>query len=151
MHGLMDTRLTMSEESTTSDLVERTRRSLEAGALGELDAATRFFAREALWEVPALGTSLQGLTAIRGFLEDWLRAFEQFEIELPEVLDLGNGVVFALARTDALPQGGVGSTRLREVFVYVVVWIEGEITRVTVYPDIDEARAAAERLAEERG
>jgi ketosteroid isomerase-like protein len=89
-----------------------------------------------------------GLTAIRGFLEDWLRAFEEFEIELKEVLDLGNGVVFAVVQTDALPLGGASRTRLREVFVYVVVWREGKVSRVTVYPDIDGARTAAKHLAE---
>jgi hypothetical protein len=31
------------------------------------------------------------------------------------------------------------------------VWEDGLIVRVTNYTDIDEARAAAERLAEERG
>jgi hypothetical protein len=29
--------------------------------------------------------------------------------------------------------------------------MDGKVSRVTVYPDIDEARAAAERLAESRG
>jgi hypothetical protein len=29
-------------------------------------------------------------------------------------------------------------------------WRDGPLVRVTVYPDIDEARAAAERLAQER-
>jgi hypothetical protein len=29
-------------------------------------------------------------------------------------------------------------------------WVEGMIVRTTVYADIDEARAAAERLAQER-
>ena len=35
----------------------------------------------------------------------------------------------------------------------VGAWVDGLIVRVTIYPetDIDEARAAAERLAEERG
>jgi hypothetical protein len=30
-------------------------------------------------------------------------------------------------------------------------WAEGSIGRFTTYTDIDEARAAAERLAQERG
>jgi hypothetical protein len=30
-------------------------------------------------------------------------------------------------------------------------WVDGVVIRVTIYPDIDEARVAAERLAEERG
>jgi hypothetical protein len=33
----------------------------------------------------------------------------------------------------------------------VSVWGEDKITRFTTYTDIDEARAAAERLAQERG
>jgi hypothetical protein len=33
----------------------------------------------------------------------------------------------------------------------VALTVEGLIERVTAYGDIDEARAAAERLAEERG
>jgi ketosteroid isomerase-like protein len=140
----------MPEESATRDLVELTRRGLEAG-LGDLDTGMRFFSGDAVWEVPVLGMSLEGSTAIRGFLEDWLGAFDQFEINLEEVLDLGGGVVFALGRTDALTRGGAGRARLREVFVYVVTWVEGKIARVAAYNDVDEARAAAERLAESRG
>jgi hypothetical protein len=33
----------------------------------------------------------------------------------------------------------------------VLTWLDGAIERATNYFDIDEARAAAERLAEERG
>jgi hypothetical protein len=33
----------------------------------------------------------------------------------------------------------------------VVVWDAGLLARVTLYPDSAEARAAAERLAQERG
>lgn len=33
----------------------------------------------------------------------------------------------------------------------VSVWEDGKIARITHYTDIDEARAAAERLAQERG
>jgi hypothetical protein len=33
----------------------------------------------------------------------------------------------------------------------VTEWVEGRVVRVTVYIDIDEGRATAERLAEERG
>jgi len=36
-------------------------------------------------------------------------------------------------------------------YAAVGVWREGLIERVTSYRDIDEARAAAERLAESRG
>jgi ketosteroid isomerase-like protein len=141
----------MSRESGEADLVERTRRSLEAGAFRDLDAGLKHFAPDAVWGVPQLGGSFEGLAAIRGFVEDWLEAFEEFEIDLEEVLDLGNGVVFVVAREDALPVGGAGRVRLRELFAYVVLWVDGTIARVTAFGDVDEGRAAAERLAEARG
>jgi hypothetical protein len=54
----------MPKDSTSPDLVELTRRSLEVGALRDIDAGIGFFGRDAVWEVPALGTSLVGLTAM---------------------------------------------------------------------------------------
>jgi hypothetical protein len=39
--------------------------------------------------------------------------------------------------------------RLR--YAVVGVWVEGLVVRLTNYGNIDEGRAAAERLAEERG
>jgi hypothetical protein len=33
----------------------------------------------------------------------------------------------------------------------VTLWVKGNITRIVIYLNIDQARAAAERLAEERG
>jgi ketosteroid isomerase-like protein len=140
----------MSVEPGEADLVERTRRSLEAGAFRDLDAGLKYFAPDAVWEVPQLGGSFEGAEAIRGFLEDWFAAFKEFEVELEEVLDLGKGVVFVVARSDALPVGSAGRTRLRELFAYVVVWVGGVITRVTAYGDVDEGRAAAKRVAEWR-
>src|SRR5215471_8201067 len=45
-----------------------------------------------------------------------------------------------------------GSTRSVHARVGLVnAWVEGLVQRTTVYEDIDEARASAERLAEERG
>jgi hypothetical protein len=55
-----------------------------------------------------------------------------------------------LAQSNATLPGGAERIPIQEVFVYVVVWIESEISQVTVYTDIDDARAAAERLAESR-
>jgi len=138
------------EPSTTPDLVELTRRSLEDGAFRDLDAGLRHFAPDAVWEVPQLGSRFEGEPAIRGFLNDWFDSFREFDVELVEVLDLGNGVVFVVARSVGVPVGGAADMRLREVFAYVVVWAESAIARVSAYGDVGEARAAAERLAEQR-
>jgi ketosteroid isomerase-like protein len=139
----------MSEESTTPDLVELTRRVLEAANRRDFDVLMSFFAPDAVWEGAGLGTTFEGLAGIRGFWEDWFASYEELEVEQEEILDLGNGVVFAVLIQNARLVGGSGEVRIR--YGAVSVWIEGVVVRVTNYPDPDEARAAAERLAEERG
>src|SRR5437588_5538603 len=139
----------MSHESTTPDLVERLRQAAEAAYRGDLDATMGIFAPDAVWEVEPLGISHRGAPAIRSFLEDWLGSYENYEDDQEEGLDLGNGVVFAVTRVDARPLGSRG--RVKERWSFTVLWVAGMVTRVTVGNDIDEARAAAERLAASRG
>ena len=38
----------------------------------------------------------EGVVAIRGFFEDWLGSYEDFEVREEEVLDLGKGIMFAI-------------------------------------------------------
>jgi hypothetical protein len=52
-------------------------------------------------------------------------------------------------RQEGRPVGSSGLIRSRAVSVYE--WVDGEVARGTTYDDIDEARAAAERLAESSG
>jgi len=93
--------------------------------------------------------TLEGRTAIRGFGEDMIVAYEEFESRSEEILDLGNGVTLVVWRASGRPVGGTGRVGLRVAIVQV--WEEGLIVRATTYDDPDEARAAAERLAESRG
>jgi hypothetical protein len=90
----------------------------------------------------------EGRTAIRGFLEDWLGMFEQYETKPDEILELGHGVVFVTNCLTARLPGSDAGLRMRDAHVYE--WVERMIVRVTLDTDIDQARAAAERLAEER-
>jgi ketosteroid isomerase-like protein len=83
----------MSEETVTPDLVELTRRIFEAADRRDFDTALSFCGPDAVWEAVGMGTSFEGVAAIRGFLEDWLSAYEEFEIEPEEILDLGNGAL----------------------------------------------------------
>jgi len=46
--------------------------------------------------------------------------------------------------------GGSGDRGVEQRRGWVAVLVEGLISHLTVYPDIDEARATAERLAESR-
>jgi hypothetical protein len=70
-------------------------------------------------------------------------------VTLEEVRDLGNGVTFGVVRQQGRLVGGSGHAHLRHAAVHV--WVDGVIARGITGPDIDEVRAAAERLAEERG
>lgn len=91
----------MPDESTTPDLVELTRRQLAALNRGDVQAQLSFLAPDVSWEIPSLGLRLDGVAAIRAFWEDFLGAYEAYEAEAQEILDLGKGVAFTviLART----------------------------------------------------
>jgi ketosteroid isomerase-like protein len=144
-----DTHPAMSEESTTPDPVELTRSLSEAVNRCDLDAAMSFYAPDAVWESPPLGSRFEGLPAIRGFHEDWLSAYDEFWAEPEEILDLGYGVMVTVVGQDGRPAGSTGHVQTR--MAVISEWVGGKIVRVIVYHDIAEGRAAAERLAEERG
>jgi len=107
-----------------------------------------FYAPDAVWDVVALGTSFDGASAIRGFMEEWTGAYDEFEFDVEEIRDLGNGVIFGVIVQGGRPVGSTGRVRYR--FAQVQTWADGLLVRVTGYQDIGEARAAAERLAQER-
>jgi ketosteroid isomerase-like protein len=140
----------MTEESRTPDLVERVRGLFDAAQRRDFDGVLSFYAPGAVWESVDLGTSFEGVAAIRGFWEEWFTTFDNVQVELEQVLDLDNGVVLALYHQSGRPGNSTFAVRSsREAFVYE--WVAGLIVRVTAYTDIDEAPAAAERLAEARG
>jgi len=136
-----------AEESTTPDLVELTRRSSEAE---DIDTALSFYAPDAVWDASPWGMGIfEGHTGIRAFFEDWSGSYDGIEWTAEEILDLGNGVTFAVILQKGRVARSSSSARLR--YAAVAVWRDGLITRNTTYTDINKARAAAERLAEERG
>jgi hypothetical protein len=65
-----------------------------------------------------------------------------------EIFELGSRVVSALVTTKARPSGNGGDIYMR----YAAVATRADVLGAGVrnYPDIDEDRAAAERLAESR-
>jgi uncharacterized protein (TIGR02246 family) len=141
----------MSEEPTTPDLVELLGRAFEAANRRDLDAVACSFAEDATFEGRALGDRFEGRAAIRGFLEEWFAAYEDLEFGPEEVRDLGNGVVFAVVVQNGRPAGSAGRAgHLRQREGWILVWVRGLIARLTI-SEVDEAHAAAERLAHERG
>jgi ketosteroid isomerase-like protein len=144
---LRDTRGVMPEESTTPDLVELGERFLEAVNRRDLDAALSFFAPDAVWATIGLGTTFEGVAAIHVFWQDWWASYEELRIEPEEILDLGNGVTFSVIVQQGRLVGSTAHVQVR--YAAVTTWADGLIERNTNYTDIDEARAAAERLAQE--
>jgi ketosteroid isomerase-like protein len=139
----------MPEESTTPDLVGRWRSSFEAVDRGDVEAALGIWAPDGVWDISPMGLGVyEGLAATRGFFEDWLGNYDEFRIEVEQMIDLGNGVTLAVVVQRGRPVGSDGEVQLR--YAAVALWAEGLIVRVTNYGDPDEARAAAERLARER-
>src|SRR3954453_11555127 len=139
----------MTEESTTAGPVERWRQAHEALNRRDFDTAMRFFAPEAVWDAAAAMGRFEGSAAIRRFLEDWIGSFDDYEAPQFEAKYLGNGVLFAVHSLGGRPAHGAG--RVQERRALTSTWAAGLIVRVTSHTDIDLARAAAERLSEERG
>jgi ketosteroid isomerase-like protein len=75
-------------------------------------------------------------------------AYDDYKIEAEEIHDLGRGVTFSVVLQQGRPAGSGGTVKLR--YGTFADWVDGKAVRVWNYPDIDEARAAAERLAESR-
>ena len=139
----------MSEESTTPDLVELVRLYNEAVTRRDFDAAMNFWGPEPVWDTTQVGLGVyEGAAAIRRFIEDWITDYQEWVIEEEELLDLGNGISFAVYVQKGRLAGSVGEVQAR--YAAIGVWVDGLQVRVTNYADIDEARAVAERLALER-
>ena len=136
----------MSEESTTPDPVELVRKQFEAMNRRDLDGVMSSVAEDGVLDGRA--DLVEGRAAIRGFVEEWWGAYEELDYELEEVHHLGGGVVFAVVSQDGRLVGSDGHVRQREGWVYLCVG--GSIARLTT-SEVDQARAAAERLAQERG
>ena len=136
----------MTEESTTPDPVELVRNQVAALDRGDIDGVMRGVTEAAVLD--GRMELVEGQAAIRGFLEQWLGTYEELDFELEEVSHLGGGVVFAVVSQDARLPGGDGHLRQREGWIYLCVG--GSIARLTTL-EVDQARAAAERLAQEQG
>jgi len=140
----------MSEESAPAEPVALTRRTYAALNGRDFDTVLGMFDPVAVWDVSRWGLGTHaGLKAIRHFLEDWFGSLERYDVRIEEIHDLGNGVIWLVVLQIAHTAGSRSLIRARSAPVFV--WAECRIKRVTVYPDIDEARAAAEDLAEQGG
>ena len=139
----------MAEEGTP-ELVELVRAGAEAFNRRDLDAGMRLFAPDAVYDTSSVGIgTFEGADAIRRHLSEWFDNYEEYEFRLEEVHDLGNEVTFEVVRHHG--RLAASDAAVQERWSYTALWEAGVISRMIVRADIDEARAAAERLAQERG
>ena len=137
----------MPDEPTTADPEELTQRFVDALNVGDIDVAMNLYASDVV--VEGAMQTLEGRDAVRGWTQDWRDAFDEFELTAEEVRDLGNCVTFGVSISRGRPRGGAGWVQFRHGVVNT--WVDGVVRRSTFYLDVDQARAAAERLAQERG
>jgi ketosteroid isomerase-like protein len=136
----------MSEQPSATEL---TRRIFASANGADFDAMMSFFGADSAWDVApwGLGTHI-GVASIRRFLEGWIGSFDEYHVIVEEIVDLGNDVVLAVATQYGHSAHMPGELRVR--YAPVFTWSGSTAVRVTHYRDIDEARAAAARLAASR-
>jgi ketosteroid isomerase-like protein len=138
------------EESPRGDLVGAIGRAFEALNSGNWDALMSLWAPNGVWEASPMGLgTYEGHAAMRSHFQEWWNLFDDYHHGLEETLDLGNGVTLAVIVVQGTFPGTGGP--FKQPWGTVGTWADGLLTRTTAYADPDEARAAAERLAEERG
>jgi ketosteroid isomerase-like protein len=138
----------MSEESTTPDLVERVRSLYEALRTRDFAMLTSFCVSDAIYESMAMGATFEGVEAMREFAEDIQRAYEAFDLQIEENLDLGKGIGLAVVNQKGRLTGSSSEAQMR--YAAITEWVETLLARLTAYTDVAAARADAERLAGER-
>jgi ketosteroid isomerase-like protein len=139
----------MPEHRATQDVAALTRAFGKVA--GDVDGEMTFYGARPVYDLSPMGIGVyEGRAAIRAFLAGWMTSYEAYEEEMQEVIDLGNGVAFAAVRESAVPLGSTAQARVQSVYGFAIVWVDGKIARIIAYPNANEARAAAELLAEER-
>ncbi len=132
----------------TSSALDLTRRLFASANAADYDTILTFFGSESVWDVSDWGLgSHTGPVAIRHSIEGWMGGFEEYSVTVEELVDLGGGVVLALATQHARAQRR-GHIELR--YAPVFVWDGALILSVTHFRDAGRARVAAEDLAASR-
>jgi hypothetical protein len=140
----------MSEESTTPDLVELVQRVIDAGNVRDIEAEMSLFAPDSVFDLSAMGLGIyENAEAIRKLFQEWWNSYQDYHQEAEEIRDLGNGIAFVVIVMRGTPPGSTAWVEQR--YANIGIWANGLVERTTNTFDVDEARAAAERLAEERG
>jgi ketosteroid isomerase-like protein len=140
----------MAGEPTGRDHVEILRFASRATRCRDLDGLVALLRSDVVYDLSDLGLgTFSSVDAVRAFLKGWWEPYTSVEWIADEMEDLGAGVVLTTNTHTARLQGSSEPMRYRDAYVLRIT--NGQVERLTAYRDADQARAAAERLAEERG
>ena len=137
----------MAGKRDTSSNAPITRRAFEHVKRRDWDSVLSLAASDAVWDMTPVGLgTFQGHQQVRQMWEEWSGAYEEWDINVDLVDDLGNGVVLVVNHQQGRLVGSSGHVHARGAFLFR--WIDGRIARVTIFPDADEGHKAAQRVAE---
>ena len=127
---------------TEEELLESFRRTLAALTEGGFEAAAPYYSPELVWDMEAMGLgTYNGREAFRQFFAEWTGAYQDWTLELEEVTPLDHCRVFSVFFQTGRPLGSDAKVELR--YAQIAEERDGTWVRITLYGDIDEARAAA--------
>lgn len=136
----------MPEENPENGATDATRRFFAALNARDAGGVARMLAPAVVWDVSrwGLGTHV-GERAIRVFLEDWMGDDDRYQIEIAELHEVADGVIF-VGTLHRLP-GARNSPGLRVRSASVFEWSGALVGAATTYQDVEEGRVAALALA----
>ncbi len=122
--------------------VELVRRSYEAFASGDIDAALGFFDEDGVFVSRfggMEGRRYRGAAGIRQYAADIDEAWSSFERELEELVEVGEAVLAVLRIKGVSKLTGIPL----EERTGLAYWVrDGKIVRMVSYPSVDAAREA---------
>ena len=131
-----------------SEAVERVRLGYEAFNRGDLDAALAGLHPDVEWSVLAFlpeAEVYRGPDGVRAFWEMWFENFEEFQIEVEEIVDVGDRILALIAISGSGRGSGVDVQT--PTFAQIWTYEEGKVTRVEML--IKEDALASLGLREE--
>src|SRR5258708_1071865 len=145
----------MSQAREAANKIELTRWAYASLNSRDFDALMDIFGPDSVWDVSRWGLGIHvGTDAIRRFLGDWFETLAPYEVQIHEILDLGNGCNYPeslqLPRTAhevatlGPPPGRIGGCRRSSGFPR-----PGRSGRSSTFPASGSARAE-KHLAIER-
>jgi ketosteroid isomerase-like protein len=90
-----------------------------------------------------------GRDAMRAYVADWFQMFPDLTFAYEEITDAGPGRVIVVIHVAGTAQASGVPTEMRVPVLYTIR--DGKIVRGREYMTMNEARAAAGQLADERG